>query len=99
MRADEDSRSRLGALEDRCLERSDSPRIEAGHWLIEEDCLGVVQIGTADRDLLAHAARKILGDRVALFGQLKLLEQSFGRGLPIGDAISGSVEFQMLPDG
>ena len=67
-----------GALLQRPFEDADPLRVEPRQRLVEQDGLRIVQVGTADGELLPHAARQVAGGRAEFRGQLELVEQPQG---------------------
>ena len=98
VRADDDRGSGGGSLGDRSFEGPDGVRVQARQGFVEENGLGIVQIGAADRHLLPHPAREFLRHRVALLHQLELLQEGFRPGGEIGHAIGRGDEFEVFPD-
>ena len=98
-------------IDDGALERSNAHGVQARQWLIEQECYRIVKVRTADRQLLAHPAGKVLRGGFSLFFQLKLFEQLCGfvtgirmrdmvqvtNGLAPGDTVITSGLQQIFP--
>ena len=99
VRADDDGCAGSGALADGIFHGANAVRIQAGEGLVEEDGFGVVEVGAADGDFLAHAAGEFLGEGVSVGREFELIEERFGGGLEVVDAVGAGDELKMFPDG
>ena len=61
-------------------------RIQSGERLVKQDRPRIVQVGAGHGHLLPHAARQLLGNRVALLNQLEQLQELLGLRLQSVDA-------------
>ena len=63
------------ALADRPLEGPDAMGVESGQGLVKQDGDRIVQVGSADRQLLLHAARQVADWRLLFLVQLEFAQQ------------------------
>ena len=98
MGTEDDGRAVAGALQNGVLHAADSERVEAGEWLVEEHDARAVQEAAGDGEFLLHAAGEFAGELVGFVGDFEFLEQRFGEGLVVGDAVDPRDEIQVLAD-
>src|SRR5437764_1262304 len=98
MGGDDDGRAGGGDAFYGIFHGADASGVQAGEGFVEEDGGGAMEVGAANGDLLAHAARELAGERILFLSQLKAIEELAGVGLVIGDAVGGGDELEVFPD-
>src|SRR5205085_12021876 len=88
VRAEEDGASLVPEIENQRAHFAAANRVEAGHRLVQEDDLGIVEERLRDPDALQHAFRKLSQLQPPLCAETDAIEQGVDALAPIGRRVA-----------